>query len=147
MSKWVCHLKLLLVLAGALILGSESHGTRDDILLSQIRDRSNLWGQVSVFRSLRNSVAQLYPQALGFLWWLKSESESHCDWRSARLSVLMSSPVLGSWPDISYCLTLTVPVIYFRHGLNRNIFTIIACSLVARGTCPHSCSLATAVVL
>jgi hypothetical protein len=37
-----------------------------------------------------------------------SESESHCDWRSVSLSVLMSSPVRGSWPDISYCLTVTV---------------------------------------
>jgi hypothetical protein len=34
----VCRLQLLLVLASAVILGSESHGTRDQILLSQIRD-------------------------------------------------------------------------------------------------------------
>jgi hypothetical protein len=33
---WVCHLQLLLVLASTVILGSESHGTRDNILLSQI---------------------------------------------------------------------------------------------------------------
>jgi hypothetical protein len=35
---WVCHLQLLLALASAVILGSESRGTRDPILLSQIRD-------------------------------------------------------------------------------------------------------------
>jgi hypothetical protein len=35
---WVCHLQLLLALASAVILGSESRGTRDDTLLSQIRD-------------------------------------------------------------------------------------------------------------
>jgi hypothetical protein len=35
---WVCHLQLLLALASAFILGSESRGTRDHILLSQIRD-------------------------------------------------------------------------------------------------------------
>jgi hypothetical protein len=35
---WVCRLQLLLALASAVILGSESHGTRDHILLSQIRD-------------------------------------------------------------------------------------------------------------
>jgi hypothetical protein len=35
---WVCHLKLLLVLASSFILGSGSRGTRDHILLSQIRD-------------------------------------------------------------------------------------------------------------
>jgi hypothetical protein len=33
----VCHLQLLLALAGAVILAFESHGTHDHILLSQIR--------------------------------------------------------------------------------------------------------------
>jgi hypothetical protein len=36
----VCRLNLLLGLASAVILGSESRGTRDHILLSQIRDFS-----------------------------------------------------------------------------------------------------------
>jgi hypothetical protein len=35
---WVCRLQLLLVLAGAVTLRSESSGTHDQILLSQIRD-------------------------------------------------------------------------------------------------------------
>jgi hypothetical protein len=35
---WVCHLQLLLVLASAVILRSESRRTHDHILLSQIRD-------------------------------------------------------------------------------------------------------------
>jgi hypothetical protein len=35
---WVCHSQLLLALASAFILGSEFPGTRDHILLSQIRD-------------------------------------------------------------------------------------------------------------
>jgi hypothetical protein len=52
-------------LASAVILGSESRGTRDHILLSLIRDSPNLKGQVPVFISLRNKVTQLYPQALG----------------------------------------------------------------------------------
>jgi hypothetical protein len=34
----VCHLQLLLALASALVLGYECPGTRDHILLSQIRD-------------------------------------------------------------------------------------------------------------
>jgi hypothetical protein len=38
MRVWVCRLQLLLVLASALILGSEFRGTHDHILLSQIRD-------------------------------------------------------------------------------------------------------------
>jgi hypothetical protein len=37
MRGWVCRLQLLLALASAVILGSESRGTRDHILLSQIR--------------------------------------------------------------------------------------------------------------
>jgi hypothetical protein len=40
---------------------------RSHSLLSQIRDSPNLEGQVPVFISPRNRVAQLYPQALGSL--------------------------------------------------------------------------------
>jgi hypothetical protein len=57
--------KLLLALATAVILGYESRGTHDCILLSQIRDTTNLVGQVPAFISPRNRVAQLYPQAPG----------------------------------------------------------------------------------
>jgi hypothetical protein len=60
MRQRVCRLQLLLVLASAVILGSESRGTRDHILLSQIRDSPNLEGQVPVFISPRNWVAELY---------------------------------------------------------------------------------------
>jgi hypothetical protein len=58
-------LQLLLALASAVILGSESRGTHDHILLSQIRDCPNLDDQVPVFISPRNRVTQLYPQAVG----------------------------------------------------------------------------------
>jgi hypothetical protein len=58
----------LLVLASAIILWSESHGTHDRILLSHIRDSPNLEGQVLVFISPRNRVPQLYPQAPGSLF-------------------------------------------------------------------------------
>jgi hypothetical protein len=64
----VCRLQLLLVLASAFFLGSESRGTRNHILLSQIRDSPNLEGQVPVFVFPMNGVAQLYPQALGSLF-------------------------------------------------------------------------------
>jgi hypothetical protein len=47
----VCLLQLLLVFTSAVILGSESRGTRDHILLSQIRDCHHLEGQVPVFIS------------------------------------------------------------------------------------------------
>jgi hypothetical protein len=65
---WICRLKLLLALASAIILGSESRGTHDHILQSHIRDSPNLEGQVPVFISPRNRVLQLYSQALGSLF-------------------------------------------------------------------------------
>jgi hypothetical protein len=42
---WLCRLQLLLVLASAVILRSDSRGTHDHILLSQIRDTPNLEGR------------------------------------------------------------------------------------------------------
>jgi hypothetical protein len=50
----VCCLQPLLVLTSAVILGSQSQGTHDHILLSQIRDSLNLEGQAPVFISYRN---------------------------------------------------------------------------------------------
>jgi hypothetical protein len=44
-------LQLLLILASAVILGSESRGTHDHLLLSQIRGLHNFKGQVPVFIS------------------------------------------------------------------------------------------------
>jgi hypothetical protein len=67
MRGWVCHLQLLLAIAIAVILRSESHRNHDENLLSQIRDFPNLECQVPTFISRRNRVAQLYPQALGSL--------------------------------------------------------------------------------
>jgi hypothetical protein len=64
---WVCCLHLLLVLASAVILGSQSRGTHDHFLLSHIRDSPNPEGQAPVFISPRHRGAQLYPQALGSL--------------------------------------------------------------------------------
>jgi hypothetical protein len=53
---------LLLDLTSAVILGSQSCGTHDHILLYQILDSTNMEGQVPVFISPRNRVAQLYPR-------------------------------------------------------------------------------------
>jgi hypothetical protein len=50
------------------ILGSESRGTHDHILLFQIRDLPNLESQVHVFIFPRNRVAWLQRQALGSFW-------------------------------------------------------------------------------
>jgi hypothetical protein len=61
----VRRLQLLLALASAVILRSESHVTHGHILLCQIRDFPNLEGQVPVSISPRNRVPWLYPQAQG----------------------------------------------------------------------------------
>jgi hypothetical protein len=61
MRGWASLLQLLLTLASAVILRSESRGTHDHILLSQIQDSPNLEGQVPVFISRKYRMAQLYP--------------------------------------------------------------------------------------
>jgi hypothetical protein len=58
----VCRLQLLLVFVSVIIIGTETRGTLDHILLSQIGDSPNLVGQVPVFISPRNRVAQFYPR-------------------------------------------------------------------------------------
>jgi hypothetical protein len=72
-----CRLQLLLVLARAVILGPASRGTRDHILLSQIRESPNLEGEVPVFISFRNRVAQLYPQTLGSVFVASYDSQGY----------------------------------------------------------------------
>jgi hypothetical protein len=68
---------MLLILASAAIPGSESCGTHDHILVSQNRDSPNLDGQVPLFISPRNRVAQLYPQALGCFFAASYESQGY----------------------------------------------------------------------
>jgi hypothetical protein len=77
MRGLVSRLQLLLGLASAVTLWSESLGTRDHILLSQIRDSPNLEGQVPVFISPRKRVVQLYPQALGSLFVASYDSQGY----------------------------------------------------------------------
>jgi hypothetical protein len=69
---------MLLVLTSAVILRSESRGTHDHILLSQSRASPRLEGHVPVFVSLRNRVARLYPQALGFIFVASYDSQCYC---------------------------------------------------------------------
>jgi hypothetical protein len=71
----VCRLKFLLALVSAVILGSKSRGNRDHILLSQILRLPQPDGQVPVFISPRNRVAQLCLQALGSLFGVSYDSQ------------------------------------------------------------------------
>jgi hypothetical protein len=77
MRGWTYSLHLLLVLASAFIIRSESRGTHGLVLLSQIRDSLNLEGPVPVFISTSNRVALLYPQALGSIFVASYNSQSY----------------------------------------------------------------------
>jgi hypothetical protein len=98
----VCHLQLLLVLASAFILWSVTRGTRDHILLSQIRDP---------FLSpptTRRATVQVFDLASTQKYLiLKSQSQSYVttDGRSASLS-WNKVPLLGLRPDFYYCQTV-----------------------------------------
>jgi hypothetical protein len=63
---WVCSLQFLLVPVSAVILGSESRGTHDHILLSQIRDSPNLEGQAPVFISPQEQGGPVTPPGTWF---------------------------------------------------------------------------------
>jgi hypothetical protein len=73
----VCRLQMLLVRASAVILASESRGTRDHILLSQIRDFP--FRRLLRLAGLRWRYSTPPPQGILSLL---SESKLHCDWRS-----------------------------------------------------------------
>jgi hypothetical protein len=120
-------LQLLLILASAVTLRSESYGTHDQILLSQIPDSSNLEGQVPVFISPRKRVARLYPPALGTLFVALYDSQGYdgcirpastlinpslnlepyitTDGQSANLA-WNKAPICGLRPDFCYCQTV-----------------------------------------
>jgi hypothetical protein len=49
MRGWTCLLKLVMVLASAVIFKAEPRGTHDHVLLSQIRDSPNVEGRGNVF--------------------------------------------------------------------------------------------------
>jgi hypothetical protein len=80
MRGWVCCLKLLLALASTFILRSESRGTHEHILLSQIHDSSNLKGQVP-----QEQGGQLCPRALGSLFGASYDSHSYGGGNRTRL--------------------------------------------------------------
>jgi hypothetical protein len=65
MRGWVCRLQLLLALASAVIFGSESRGTRDHILLSQVRD-SPIWRARSPYLYLQEQGGPVIPPGTGF---------------------------------------------------------------------------------
>jgi hypothetical protein len=97
----VCRLQLLLVLASAVIFGSESRRTRGHILLSQIRDFP--------FRRLLRLAGSWWRYSARPPHWgsgLRPESESESyvtvDGQPASLS-WNKAPIWGLRPDLYYC--------------------------------------------
>jgi hypothetical protein len=131
----VCRLQLPLVLASTVILGSESRETHDNILLSQIRDSPNLEGQIPVFISRRNRVAQLYPRALGSLFVTSYDAQGYLGGIRNRLPAWGSHMAAG-------------PRYRPRTDCTENVSSIIARYLVTgETTCPQICFQATAIAL
>jgi hypothetical protein len=72
--EWICRLQLLLAVASTIILGSESLGTDDHILLPHIRDSSTLEGQVPVFISPLEQGGPVITPGTGFLFVVSYDS-------------------------------------------------------------------------
>jgi hypothetical protein len=86
------------------ILGSESRGTHNHILLSQIRDSPHLEGQVPVFISPRNRVAQLYPQAPGSLFVASCDTQGYGGGRIHLNNIFIE---IQSVPHRKHCVSIT----------------------------------------
>jgi hypothetical protein len=89
----------------------------------------------------RNSLSSLFSDYL-------LKSKSHYDRRPVGQCVLVSNPIWGSWPDINYCVTVTVLSISGapsdeRSGPSFDLVTWTAsvqCSKFAAGPRQHSIS-------
>jgi hypothetical protein len=90
----VRSLQLLLGLPSTVIFGPESRGTNVRILLSKIQDSPNIEGQIPVFISPRNRVAQLYPQGLGSLFVACYDSQGH----SGGIQPCLHAGEISQWP-------------------------------------------------
>jgi hypothetical protein len=75
MRVWVCRLKLLLALASAVNLKSDSRGTHDLILLSQIRDSPTWRARFPYLYTPGTGWPSYIPQALGSLFVASYDSQ------------------------------------------------------------------------
>jgi hypothetical protein len=66
----------------------------------------------------------------------QSESKSRYDWRSVS-QVLMSSPFWFSWPDVCYCLTVTVVSLWGAPSDERSGLSIVSQSLHSEVICQY----------
>jgi hypothetical protein len=75
---------------------------RDFPLLNHCRNADNWAISVTVLTVVNMNTTEEYflLRLLSHIIWCKSESESLYNWRSVSQSVLVSSPVWGSWPMV-----------------------------------------------
>jgi hypothetical protein len=146
---WIYRLQLLLALASAVILGSESRRTHDRTLLSQIRDCPNLDSQVPITGwpsyTPRHWVHFGCLLRLAGLRWKYSNPPPHgvfpsVSSDSAGLGSSLYS--LGSVPTENTA-SWQFPCCYigvFNSPLYRNGSSILACVFISAGTClPSRC--------
>jgi hypothetical protein len=138
MRGWVCRLQLLLVLASKVILRSESRGTHDHILLSQIRDSPNPEGQVPVFISPRTGWPGYTPKH-----WVPFSSPP----TARRATVEVYDPTSTR---VSHSHSLFYSLYNFGKDqieiTTSNSVSIIVCLFVAAETCLTTCYPATDVL-
>jgi hypothetical protein len=140
MRECVCRLQLLLVLAIAVILMSESRGTRNQILLFQIRDSPNPEGHVPVFISPVKGWPGYTPRH----WVLFSSPPT-----TRRATVEVFEPVstqvflLNLWTILASTVLLRTD--WIENTVSEST-SIVACVSVTEGTCLLRDYLETALV-
>jgi hypothetical protein len=106
----VCRLQLLLAVASAVILGSESLGNRDTILLSQNRESPQPWGPGPHIYNPQEQGESYIPPGTGFLfsspYGPKGKHSLYCWW-----SLFIARPPSSRCPTgVCYCNVFTDPL-------------------------------------
>jgi hypothetical protein len=119
------------IVPGPRQLSHSEVGFYDHILLSHILDSHSLEGQVPIFRSPRNRLTQLHPQALGSLFSASYDSQDYCGgirprfhtgWESVSLSCLRSSLYSLGAAHTENTTSNSAPVFVFIDPFLRNGF-------------------------
>jgi hypothetical protein len=129
----LCRLQLLLVLASAVILGSESRGTHDQILLPQILDSP----------SLEDQALYLYPPGTGWPLHRVTFSSPHTT-RMATVEVFEPASTWGSSHFYHYISSIRYDMDCIESTAS-NSSSIVGCVFVAMVTCLLNRCLATAI--
>jgi hypothetical protein len=132
----VCRSQLLLILASAVIFGSESHGTCDHILLSQIRDHRDfpfrrlqdsqgygggIWARLRTVQSIKHHCIFILlslggARANGLLSYLLRRSSENRD------NYSLSVPITGTCTSGSSALNLWVMGLQYL-AISSNVIT------------------------